>query len=158
MLHPVTGFELFLCLDLLLLIQYFHAIWIFYVSFLHIVIAFVYAHWSHLKLGQESSVGISKHFSADCSINASTSLSTIQDESFSAPSTYSAAFSSFIDVAACSSLARASCGSSLALSPCFQCLASYQRRTTSVSQNTHIRAYKPQLIVALRFNKINNLN
>ena len=28
----------------------------------------------------------------------------------------------------------------------------------SVSQNTHIRAYKPQLLVSLRFNKINNLN
>jgi len=28
----------------------------------------------------------------------------------------------------------------------------------SASQNTHIRAYKPQLLVSLRFNKINNLN
>ena len=27
-----------------------------------------------------------------------------------------------------------------------------------LSQNTHIRAYKPQLLVSLRFNKINNLN
>ena len=30
--------------------------------------------------------------------------------------------------------------------------------TSSVSQNTHILAYKPQLLVSLRFNKINNLN
>ena len=32
------------------------------------------------------------------------------------------------------------------------------RRGSSVSQNTNIRAYKPQLLVLLRFNKINNLN
>ena len=31
-------------------------------------------------------------------------------------------------------------------------------RSSSVSQNTNIRAYKPQLLVSLRFNKINNLN
>ena len=31
------------------------------------------------------------------------------------------------------------------------------RSTISVSQNTHIRTYKPQLLVSMRFNKMNNL-